>query len=186
MPDCHVCPVWAGYLLANPLRKLFQNPETMLAPYIREGMTMLDIGSAMGFFSIPMAKMAGPAGRVICVDLQEKMLRSLMKRAHKVGVSERIIPRSCRSDSLMLADIAGTIDFALASAVVHEVPSPHTFFREVFDALNPGGIFLVIEPTGHVRTESFVKTVAVAELAGFHIQDRSESRRNHTVVLKKV
>ena len=42
----HVCPVWAGYFLANRLRRFLQNPYTILAPYVRPGMTVLDVGSA--------------------------------------------------------------------------------------------------------------------------------------------
>ena len=48
-----VCPVWVAYLLASPLRKLLQNPERILAPCVHEGMTVVDIGCAMGFFSLP-------------------------------------------------------------------------------------------------------------------------------------
>jgi 2-polyprenyl-3-methyl-5-hydroxy-6-metoxy-1,4-benzoquinol methylase len=51
----HVCPYWAGYFLANRLRKLLQNPYKILAPYVRPNMTVLDVGSAMGFFSLPLA-----------------------------------------------------------------------------------------------------------------------------------
>ena len=40
----HVCPVWVGYLLASPLRKLFHNPKKILGPYVEEGMKVLDIG----------------------------------------------------------------------------------------------------------------------------------------------
>ncbi len=75
-----VCPVWVGYFLASPVRKLFQNPEKMLAPYVKEGMRVLDIGCAMGFFSLPLAQMIGLNGKVICVDVQEKMIKSLEKR----------------------------------------------------------------------------------------------------------
>ena len=88
-----VCPVWVGYLLASPLRKFAHNPDKILSPYVKEGMTVLDIGSAMGFFSIPMAQMVGPEGKVICVDMQEKMLERLQKRAHKAGVADRIETR---------------------------------------------------------------------------------------------
>jgi ubiquinone/menaquinone biosynthesis C-methylase UbiE len=186
MSNCHVCPVWGGYLLASPLRKLFQNPVTILSPFIREGMTVLDIGCAMGFFSIPMAKMVGSAGRVVCVDLQEKMLEVLMKRARKAGVADRIVPRQCGSESLGLDDLAGTVDFAFASAVVHEVPSPDSLFREAFEALKPGGVFLVIEPSGHVSMAEFEKSVAAAGNAGFHIHDRTRNSRGHSAVLKKV
>jgi len=41
----HVCPVWVGYLLASPLRKLLQNPDKILAPYVKPGMTVLDVGA---------------------------------------------------------------------------------------------------------------------------------------------
>jgi len=30
-----VCPFWIGYLLANPLRRLFQNPDRILGPYVK-------------------------------------------------------------------------------------------------------------------------------------------------------
>jgi len=68
------CPVWVGYLLASPVRKLFENPKKILGEYIKEGMTVLDLGCAMGFFSIPAARMVGPNGKIICVDVQEKMI----------------------------------------------------------------------------------------------------------------
>jgi len=47
-----VCPVWVGYLLASPIRKLFQNPQRILSPYVENGMKVLDVGCAMGFFKI--------------------------------------------------------------------------------------------------------------------------------------
>ena len=81
----HLCPAWAGYFLANRLRMLPQNPYKILAPYVKEGMTVLDFGSAMGFLSLPMAQIVGPGGKVVCVDVQPKMLRVLRRRAAEAG-----------------------------------------------------------------------------------------------------
>ncbi len=64
-----VCPWYLGYLLASPLRRLLENPERMLRPYVRPGMTVLEPGSGMGFFSLPLARLVGAEGRVVCVDL---------------------------------------------------------------------------------------------------------------------
>ena len=72
-----VCPWWLGYLLASPIRKLVYDPRSILGAYVKPGMTALDIGCAMGFFSLPLARLAGPRGKIICVDLQEKMLQLL-------------------------------------------------------------------------------------------------------------
>ena len=105
----HICPVWVGYLLASPVRKIFQNPEKMLTPYIQSGMMVVDVGCAMGFFSLPMARMVGRGGRVISVDVQEAMLKSLERRAQKVNLSDRITLRLCGYDRLDLDDLKAKI-----------------------------------------------------------------------------
>ena len=102
----HVCPVWVGYLLASPLRKLIDNPVKELSPYISRGMTVLDVGCAMGFFSLPMARMVGSQGKVICVDLQEKMVQNLYRRAKKKNIHGRIEARVCSSDHLNIVILA--------------------------------------------------------------------------------
>jgi len=86
----HVCPVWIGYLLTSPIRKLFQNPQKLLGPYIEKDMVVLGAGCAMGFFSLPAAQMVGENGKVICVDIQKEMIKSLKRRALKAGVIDRI------------------------------------------------------------------------------------------------
>ena len=121
----HVCPWWIGYLLVNPLRRWLQDPEKILSPHIAEGMTVLDIGPGIGFFTIPAARMVGESGKVIAVDIQEKMLTSLRKRAEKAGVASRIITKVCGPDSLGISE---QIDLCLAFNVVHEVPDARCFF----------------------------------------------------------
>lgn len=83
----HVCPIWVGYLLASPLRRLFQNPLKLLGSYTREGMTVVDIGCAMGFLTLALPELVGQRGRVIAVDVQEKMIETLRRRVVKAGLS---------------------------------------------------------------------------------------------------
>jgi ubiquinone/menaquinone biosynthesis C-methylase UbiE len=186
MAEHHVCPVWVGYVLASPVRKLLQNPDKILNPYVNEAMTVADIGCAMGFFSLPLAKMVGSAGKVICVDIQEKMIRKLEKRAAKAGLAGRIETIVCNDKSLGLEDFKEQIDFALASAVVHEVPSEVNFFSEIHKAMNPAGKLLVAEPKGHVSETDFERTVSIAKHNGFEETDRPKIKRDRTVLLEKV
>ncbi len=180
-----VCPVWVGYLLASPIRKLFQDPEKVLGPHVEEGMKVLDIGCAMGFFSLPLARMVGSHGKVICVDVQEKMIESLKKRSEKAGLSSRIEKRICDHNSLGLDDLKEEIDFAFASAVVHEVPDAPDLFSEIYDALKPAGKFLVIEPKGHVSEKDFGITVSLAEQNGFKVINSPRIARSRVVLLEK-
>ncbi|WP_170283761.1 hypothetical protein [Pseudodesulfovibrio senegalensis] len=50
----HVCPVWVGRLLASPIRRLVENPEKMMRPFVREGMVVLEPGCGMVFFPYPL------------------------------------------------------------------------------------------------------------------------------------
>ena len=185
MAEHHVCPVWIGYVLANPVRKLLQNPNKILKPYVNEAMTVADIGCAMGFFSLPLAKMVGANGKVICVDVQEKMIRSLEKRVRKAGLSGRIKTVICHDGSLGLDNLEEKIDFALASAVVHEVPDAVRFFSEIHKTMKPAGRLLVAEPKGHVSEKDFETTITIAEQNGFTVTDRPQIKRSRTVLLEK-
>ena len=159
----HVCPWWLAYTFDNPLRRLVHNPEKMLQKFIKEGDTVVDIGCGMGYFSIGMAKMVGAKGRVISVDLQEKMLERVRLRAEQKGLLSRITLHKCSSDKLGVNEQA---DFALGFWMVHEVRNKESFFDEIVAFLKPGAYFLLVEPKLHVSELNFSKIADIAVKAG--------------------
>lgn len=184
MPQ-RVCPWWLGYLLANPLRRLLQDPHKVLAPYIREGMTVLEPGPGMGFFTLELARLVGPSGRVVAVDIQPRMLDALRRRAARAGLLQRIDIRLTSPGTLGLADLAGAVDFTPAFAVVHELPAVEPFFAEIAKASKPGAGLLVAEPTGHVQTADFEAELQAATRAGFELAGRPAIRRSRAAFLRK-
>src|SRR5512133_1237774 len=117
-----VCPWWIGYFLVSPIRKLVQDPAGILVPFVREGMTVLEPGPGMGFFTLEAARRVGERGRVVAVDLQPRMLAGLRRRAARAGLDTRIETREARADSLGVQDLAGKVDVCLALLMVHELP----------------------------------------------------------------
>ncbi len=180
----HTCPVWAGYLLVCPLRRVFHNPEGILKPYVKDGMKVLEVGPAMGFFTLPLAQMVGPEGRVYAVDIQARMLEVLKKRAEKAGLSDRIETILASAESLNINHLKA-IDFCLAFAVVHEVACPERVFEEIYHCLRPGGLLLMAEPKGHVPQRDFDRFLMAAEKEGFVPVERLKVFRSHGVLLKK-
>ncbi len=180
-----VCPWWMGYVLASPLRRWLNSPEKTLAPYVFRGLTVLDVGCGMGHFSLPLARMVGGEGRVICVDLQQKMIDSLRRRATRAELIQRMDLRVCTEDSLGLDNLAGRVDFALVFAVAHEVPDIADLFAQLHTVLRPAGTLLLAEPAGHIKPDEFSETVAIAEKAGLAVVDWPEIRKSHSVVLQK-
>jgi SAM-dependent methyltransferase len=180
----YVCPWWIGYLLVSPLRRLLQDPATLLAPYVREGMTVLEPGPGMGFFTLEAARRVGPRGRVVAVDLQPRMLAALRRRAARAGLAERIETRQVSEDSLGVADLAGKVDVALALLMVHEVPDSGRLFEELRATLAPGGRVLVVEPRGHVKAADFEASLDAAARAGLRRAPGPEVWRSFTAVLE--
>jgi ubiquinone/menaquinone biosynthesis C-methylase UbiE len=180
-----VCPWWLGWFLLSPLRRLRQDPRTILAPHVHEGMTALEPGPGMGFFTLELARLVGERGRVVAIDVQPRMLASLERRARRRGLAGRIEARLVEGERLPLADLASAADFALAFAVVHELPDQERFFADLAEALKPGGRLLVSEPAGHVSPQAFERTLACASGAGFRLESRPAIRLSLSALLER-
>lgn len=180
-----VCPHWVGYILINPLRKLFENPNKILGPFVQEGMIVLEPGCGMGYFTLPLARMVGPKGRIVAVDIQSKMLSALKRRARRAGLLDRIEMRHIKDDGLGVKDFSGKVDFAVALHIVHEVPNQTSFFTDVWQALKQGSKLLVVEPKGHISQDEFAESVAAAEKVGFVPEALSKIVRDRAALLIK-
>jgi ubiquinone/menaquinone biosynthesis C-methylase UbiE len=173
-----------GYLLLIPWRKFYHNPKTLLTPHVKPGMKVLDFGCAMGFFSLPLARLAGNQGRIYCADIQQKMIESLIKRARKAGLADRLEPRLL-NDLKVLDDLADTIDFAFLFAVVHEVPDKKALFDTMGLVVKSGGLLLFAEPRGHVTKDEFESSLNLAIHAGFVRKEILTVKGSHAALLTK-
>ncbi len=179
------CPWWLGYVLASPVRRLWQDPRTILRPLVTDGMTVLEPGPGMGFFTVELARLVGPSGRVVAIDVEPRMLKTLGRRVTRAQIAERVHIRQAQPDRMGTDDLQGAVDFVLAFAVAHEMPDQAAFFAEAARALKPGGEMLLAEPIGHVSEQEFVKALAHAAQAGLLAGSHPYIRASHTALLVK-
>ena len=176
-----VCPVRLARSLDSRIRRWVQSPQKILAPYVRQGMTVLDIGCGPGFFSIEMARMVGKRGRVISADLQEGMLQKLTDKTRGTDLEERIELIKCDKDKI---NVVGRVDFILAFFMVHEVPDKHSLFRQMKGILNEKGRVLLVEPKlFHVSRREFESTIRLAIGVGFKSSKGPSVRFSWSAVL---
>ena len=138
----------------------------------------------IGFFSLPMAEMVGPGGKVVCVDVQPKMLQVLLRRAAEAGLAERIETHVSTEDSLGLR----------AGQFLRFCPRLHDAARSRQPSqLPPGDLptaqarcpLLLTEPIKHVSRTEFDRTVSLAQQEGFLVTGHPLIRLSQTVVLTK-
>jgi len=174
-----VCPWWLAYSFDNPLRRLLHPPEQVVGTWVRPGMTVLDVGCGIGHFSLGMARLVGPAGRVIAADLQEQALAAVRRRARRAGLADRITTHRCGPD---LCGVPGPVDFALAFWMLHETPAAESFCREIAGILAPEGRLLVAEPTWHVAAQLFQEEMDAAARTGLRLLERPVVRASRAAL----
>jgi ubiquinone/menaquinone biosynthesis C-methylase UbiE len=177
----HVCPPWLSFTLTNIFRRIAQDPDRILGRFIRPGNIVLDIGCGPGYFTVPMARMAGETGSVVAVDIHPGMLERTRKRAERAGVSGRIRLHLADRDRLGL-DVRA--DFALAFWMAHEVPEPGRLFADIRAALKPESRLLLVEPRMHVTEMAFADLVEAAAGAGFVREGEERIRLSRATVLR--
>jgi ubiquinone/menaquinone biosynthesis C-methylase UbiE len=178
----HTCPWWLLFTFDNPLRKLIHDPEKILASYVMSGITVLDIGCGMGYFTLGLAKLVGEDGKVIAADLQEPMLMGLRKRANRAGLMDRIHLHQSTPSQIGVRE---SVDFALAFWMVHEVRQPNIFLGQIYELLRPEGKFMLVEPVIHVSRKAFEQTLSIAQANGFQVTGHPKVRASRAVVFSK-
>jgi ubiquinone/menaquinone biosynthesis C-methylase UbiE len=148
-------------------------------------MMVLEPGPGMGFFTLELARLVGSAGRVIAVDVQSKMIAGLKRRLAKAGLNDKVDTRVASAESLGVSDLAGKVDFILAFAIVHEMPSSARFFSQASEVAKRGAQLLLVEPAGHVKSEEFNSELADSARVGFQVVDRPKIRRSLAALLQK-
>lgn len=117
------------------------SPERLLREAgLKAGDTFADIGSGPGFFTIPAARIIGPAAMAFAIDTQAEMLIDLRDRRNP---PDNIILMKSEEYEIPLGDFEA--DFVLMAFVLHETPDRPRLLGEVLRIMKPGARLLVID-----------------------------------------
>ena len=143
------------------------------------GDTIADIGAGTGLFMVAMSNAVGEDGTVYSVDISTAFIKHLKERVSNEKLTN-VEPVLCDEDDVKLP--ANSVDVAFVCDTYHHFEFPQPTLKSIFDALKPGGRFVVIDfervpgksrewTLSHVRAgkETFAAEI---EAAGF--SDRKE------------
>lgn len=129
--------------LEDPSRLELFDPEKVLKEFgIREGMTVLDVGTGTGFYLPFLSELVGDKGKVFAIDIQEEMLEKAKEKVKEHELKNVEVLKS-EENSIPLPD--ASVDFVFMAFSFHELEDPKTFVEELKRVAKPFSYLAVIE-----------------------------------------
>jgi SAM-dependent methyltransferase len=109
---------------------------------IPEGGTIADIGAGTGYFTWRLARRVGPAGKVIAVDIQQRMLDLAAETVRQHGLVNVDYVLGKETDPRLPP---GSLDMVFIAHSYHEFSQPETIMEAIRRSLKPGGRLVIVE-----------------------------------------
>jgi SAM-dependent methyltransferase len=178
--------------LERPSREEEEQSERMVEQLgIQPGTVVADIGSGTGYFSRRLAKLVGPTGKVLAVDIQPEMLDLLTNRMAGMGFTNVVPILGTITDPRLPAK---SVDVALMVDVYHEFSFPYEMMTAICLSLKPDGRVIFVEfrkedpkvpvKLVHKMTEAQVKR-EMAALPLDWVETIGGLPRQHIIIFKK-
>jgi ubiquinone/menaquinone biosynthesis C-methylase UbiE len=141
-------------------QKVLENPERVAslqvdrvveALAIQPGMRIADLGAGTGLFSLPLAKAAGPGGKVYAIDVDSGLLGIVSEKAKAAKMANIETVVAGATD----ANVPEPVDLIFICDTMHHLPDQANYVKQLGTLLRPGGRVAVIDfkeghwPQGH-------------------------------------
>jgi arsenite methyltransferase len=107
---------------------------------LKEGNSVVDLGSGAGNDAFIARKIVGSSGKVIGIDFTPAMVQKARENADKLGFNNIEFRQGDIEDMPLTSNIT---DVVVSNCVLNLVPNKHKVFSEIYRILKPGGHFSI-------------------------------------------
>jgi ubiquinone/menaquinone biosynthesis C-methylase UbiE len=150
-PGAHrdVAPtVGSAFSTEDARDRLGEAEEVMQLAGVKSGMWVADVGAGQGYYTVRLARVVGPNGRVLAEDIIPDVTQQLTDRVQHDRLDNVAVKLGTPDDPMLPS---GSIDRVFLVHMYHEVESPYAFLWHMRQAVKPGGLVIVVDANRPVR-----------------------------------
>ena len=169
-PAAHrdVAPIVGGTFSTEDVRdRAGEAEEVMELAGIRLGMSVADVGAGEGYYTVRLARVVGPKGRVLAEDILPEVRDELSDRVQRERL-DNVAVKLGAADNPMLP--AASFDRVFLVHMYHEVASPYAFLWHLRDGVKPNGLVVVVDSNRPVKQHGMPPAELKCEFAALGLQ----------------
>jgi predicted methyltransferase len=174
-PAAHrdVAPIVGGAFSTEDARdRLGEAEEVMQLAGVKPGMSVADVGAGEGYYTVRLARVVGPKGRVLAEDILPDVRDALSDRVQRERL-DNVAVKLGTPDNPMLP--SSSFDRVFLVHMYHEVASPYAFLWHMREAVKPGGLVIVVDGNRPVKQHGMPVEQLKCEFAALGMQPEKSS-----------
>ncbi len=128
---------------------------------IKPGQVVADIGAGSGYYTMRVAPVVAPGGRVIAQDISSRYLDRLRSRVRRAGLRNVSFVQGTSSDPRLPK---GRVDVALLIHMYHEIAQPYALLYRLRASLKPGGLVAIVDLDRPAEQHGMPKALLACEV----------------------
>ena len=169
-PTAHrdVAPIVGGTFSTEDARdRLGEAEEVMELAAVKPGMSVADVGAGEGYYTVRLARVVGPKGRVLAEDIVPEVRDELSDRIQRERL-DNVAVKLGAPDNPMLP--SASFDRVFLLHMYHEVQSPYAFLWHLRDSVKPDGLVVVADANRPVKQHGMPPAQLKCEFASLNMQ----------------
>src|SRR3954469_5037943 len=169
-PEAHrdVAPIVGGTFSTEDARdRLGEAEDVMQLAAVKPGMSVADVGAGEGYYTVRLARVVGPKGRVLAEDIVPDIRDALSDRIQRERL-DNVAVKLGTPDNPMLP--AQSFDRVFLVHMYHEVQSPYAFLWHLRDSVKPDGRVVVVDSNRPIRRHGIPPAQVRCEFAALGME----------------
>ena len=169
-PSAHrdVAPIVGDtYSTEDARDRLGEAEQVMQLAGVKPGMSVADVGAGQGYYTVRLARVVGPQGRVLAEDIVPEVRDSLSERIQRERLDNVAVKLGTPDDPMLPPE---SFDRVFLVHMYHEVASPYAFLWHLREAVKPDGLVVVVDANRPIQRHGMPPQQLKCELAALNLQ----------------